>query len=313
MKKYLLLLCTVLIATAGWTQQEPQFTQYMYNKMGYNPGYAGSNDAACITAIYRQQWIGLDGAPGTQLITFNMPLQNKRIGIGASVWRNTIGISETLNAEAAYSYRIRMGRGILGIGVMASVRLLRNNYDQATPIQSGDETIPTGLQSKYVPNFGMGAYFSTQNFYIGASAPRVLENSIDFAEENVLITKEVRHIYIMGGVVLPLSETVKVQPQVLLKYVQNAPFDADANVNLVIMDRYTIGMSYRIGGSRTSGIGESIDVLLGAQVTDNLLFGLAYDVTLSELRDYNSGSIEAVIKYCIGKSEGEEYLNPRFF
>jgi type IX secretion system PorP/SprF family membrane protein len=159
----------------------------------------------------------------------------------------------------------------------------------------------------------MGAYFSTQNFYLGASAPRMLENNIDFADENILITKEVRHIYFMGGLVLRLSETVKLQPQVLLKYVKNAPFDADANVNLVIMDSYTVGLSYRIGGSKTKRIGESIDLLLGAQITDNLLFGVAYDVTLSELRDYNSGSIEAVIKYCIGKSEGEEYLNPRFF
>ncbi len=100
-----------------------------------------------------------------------------------------------------------------------------------------------------------------------------------------------------------------------MKYVRNAPFDADVNGNLIIYDRYTVGLSYRIGGSKESGVGESVDLLLGAQVTDNLLFSLAYDITLSELRNYNSGTIEAMVRYCFGNisSSGGDYLNPRFF
>lgn len=307
----------IFLAFAGFlsAQQDPQFTQFMYNKLAYNPGYAGSNEAACISALYRKQWIGLDGAPETALLSFNMPLQNNRVGVGGNIWYNTIGITETINAEAAYAYRANLGEGTLGLGVMASVRLMRANYNQVDPLQAGDNSIPSGIQSKYVPNFGVGAYYNTNRFYIGLSAPRLLENNIDFSEENITLTREVRHLYLMSGLVFNLSETVKFQPQVLLKYVRNAPFDADVNGNLIIYDRYTVGLSYRIGGSKESGVGESVDLLLGAQVTDNLLFSLAYDITLSELRNYNSGTIEAMVRYCFGNisSSGGDYLNPRFF
>jgi type IX secretion system PorP/SprF family membrane protein len=314
MKKIASLIAGLVLAAVVYAQQDPQYSQFMYNKLGLNPAYAGSGEAACISAIYRTQWIGIDGAPQTMLANFHMPLQNNRVGIGGAIWRNTIGISETLNAEAAYAYRMRLGSGHLALGVMASVRLMRVEFNRTQPVQQGDQSIPGAFRSKYIPNFGVGAYYQTPRFYLGLSLPRVLENSIDFSDEEVTISREVRHFYVMGGVLLDLNENTKLQPQVLLKYVPGAPFDADANLNLIILNRYTVGLSYRIGGSKVNGAGESVDVLLGAQVTNNIMFGLAYDITLSDLRNYNSGTIEAVARYCFGKgASGEEYLNPRFF
>lgn len=312
MKKIAFIIACSVLSITVFAQQEPQFTQFMYNKLGYNPGYAGSGESACISCLYRKQWIGINGAPETALLSFSIPLQNNRVGIGGNIWRNTIGITETFNLEGAYAYRVRLGEGYLGLGVMASVRRLSNDFSKTDPLQQGDNSIPTSQQSKYVPNFGFGAYFTSDRFFFGISAPRLLENNIDLADEDLVIGKEVRHLYAMGGFVLPLSENVKLQPQVLLKYVKNAPFDADFNANLIILDRYTVGMSYRLGGSQ-NGAGESIDLLLGAQVTNNILFGVAYDITLSDLKDYNSGTIEAFGRYCFGKSQSEEYLNPRFF
>lgn len=313
MKKIISLALGLLLVAMCMAQQEPQYSQFMYNKLGYNPGYAGSSESACLSCIYRSQWIGLKGAPTTQLVSFQMPLQNGRIGVGGNIWRNTIGISETYNAEAAYAYRLRMGRGFLGLGVMTSVRFLRNDYDKTDPLQTDDLSIPGGTQSKYVPNFGIGAYYTSESFFVGFSAPRLLENNIDFAEEDLVLSKEVRHLYLMGGLVLKLSDNVKIQPQALLKYVKNAPFDADVNMSLIALDKYTVGISYRIGGSKESGLGESIDLLLGGQITNNLLFGVAYDITLSELKNYNSGTVEGFVRYCFGKSQGSEYQNPRFF
>jgi hypothetical protein len=117
----------------------------------------------------------------------------------------------------------------------------------------------------------------------------------------------------MGGITFELGENVKIQPQTLLKYVANAPVDADVNANLIINDRYIFGVTYRLGGNKETSTGESFDILIMAQLTNNLLFGMSYDMTISDLRDYNSGSIEASLHYCFGKSEGEEYTNPRFF
>jgi type IX secretion system PorP/SprF family membrane protein len=298
-------------------QQEEQFTQFMYHKMGFNPAYAGVPETGCFSVLAREQWMGFDGAPSSQLVTFNTPLTSAGIGIGATLGRHTIGFTERLHAEVDYAYRIDVGTGgRLGFGLSTSVRLLRVDYSQADPIQSPDidEAIPAGIQSKYVPNFGAGIYYNNPTFYVGLSAPRLIENNIDLADEATVLSREVRHIFAMGGVLFPLGEKLKLQPQVLLKLVKGAPFDADTNINLIFNDRLYTGVSYRIGGSSQTGAGESASALFGMEINKHLKFGLAYDFTLSELRDYTGGSLEMVIQYCLqGRSEGESILSPRMF
>lgn len=313
MKRNILLAISFVLSLSVYAQQEPQMTQYMYNKFQFNPAYAGSLDGPCITGLYRHQWFGIDGAPVSQYLSFHTPLLNKRIGLGANLWHNTIGLSEMYNLDIGYAYRIPVSRGHLGIGLSASARHFRQLYSDARPTQQGDAAIPVGQQSKYVPNFGVGLYFSSQKFYVGASAPRLLQNNIDFADDGVVLSKEVRHLYLMGGVLFDLSENVKLQTQVLLKYVNRAPWDADANLSLIMLDKYTFGVSWRIGGDLDSNIGESVDLMLGAQVSDNIFLGVAYDVPLSDIRVHTSGSAEGVVRYCFGSSEGDEYQNPRFF
>jgi hypothetical protein len=118
----------------------------------------------------------------------------------------------------------------------------------------------------------------------------------------------------MSGVLIPLSDNVKFQPQALLKYVKGAPFDADVNFNLIFMDKLTTGISYRLGGSKQNGLGESVSLVISALMGKNLMLGLSYDSTLSQLRQYNSGSVEAVLRYFInGKSSSGNFENGRFF
>jgi type IX secretion system PorP/SprF family membrane protein len=299
-----------------FSQQELQYTQFMYNKLALNPGYAGSHNSACFTGLYRNQWIGLEGAPKTQLLSFDTPVLDKRVGIGLTINRTTIGISEKLTLEGNYAYRIPIGKGHLGIGIQASVRYIGSNYADsrlvATQSISSDGGIPVGDQSAYVPNFGAGLYFSSDKFYVGLSVPRFLENSIDFNTFSGVLGKEVPHIYFMTGLLLGANKNLKFQPQVLLKYAPNTPFAADLNLNVIMIEKLTLGLTYRLGGSSLTGSGESIDLLVAFQATEQLLFGFSYDVTLSEIKDYNSGSIEAVIRYCL-PSKGKDVVNPRFF
>ncbi len=317
MQKFYILLLFCGLSVALPAQQEEQYTQFMYYKLGLNPGYAGSQDGAVISLLARQQWAGLEGAPQTQLVTFNMPLFNRKVGVGGTIARHTIGFFERYTAEAIYAYRLRIGRGALAIGVQGSVRFLRANFNKAVATQpvSVDGAIPGDYQSKYVPNFGAGLYYSDHQFFLGISAPRLLTNNIDLADEEGVLSREVTHIYAMGGLVFGLSDKVKLQPQVLLKYVKGAPFDADANVNFIFNDRFTLGASYRLGGSKRSGIGESISGLAGFQINENLFFGVAYDATLSELRRYNSGTFEGVLRINVGgrSDEGGIIITPRFF
>ncbi|TAK40326.1 MAG: type IX secretion system membrane protein PorP/SprF [Saprospiraceae bacterium] len=308
----------ITLATLPVIQAQQQFqnTQFMYYKLGYNPAYAGSQESPCISAIYRQQWLGLDGAPATMALTFNMPLMNQRVGVGANLYRQTIGITNIYNLDGVYAYRTRLGHGMLGIGVMGSIRSMEQDFQLTTATQPKpeDPSIPDGTVDKFLFNFGAGLYYNSENFYLGLSVPRLLENNIDFASADVFISREVQHVYLMGGLVLPVNDQLKFQPQAMLKYVGKAPVDLDGNVNLIIQDRYIVGITYRLGGNKSSGVGESLDILLAAQLTNNLLFGVSYDYTLSDLKDYSTGSIEASVHYCIGKAgKGKDYVNPRFF
>ena len=318
MKQIFTILFFCIAATLAFGQQEDQFTQFMHYKLGYNPAYAGSTGGTRITAIARQQWIGLDGAPQSQLITFNMAaLESKKLGIGASLLRQTIGVTDRYTLEGDYVYRFPLGNGYLGFGLSASVRMIRVNFDElrASQPKETDSAIPVGFQSRYVPNFGAGFYYNTEKFYFGFSAPRLLQNSIDLADEGGVLSRELSHFYGMTGFVIPLKgDDVKMQPHLLLKYVQGAPFDADFNVSFTFMNKITTGISYRIGGDKSNPIGESISMLASAQVSKNILFGLSYDYTLSSLRDYNSGTVEGFVHYIIGgEPEGEIFENPRFF
>ncbi len=293
---------TALFFTATG-QQDQQFTQFMYNKSTYNPAYVGSQETACFSLINRNQWIGLDGAPQVQLLNFSMPILNQKVGIGASISRQAIGITEKFSAETRYSYRIPIGRGVLGMGVQATVRFLRMNFSKAESVQSSaiDGAIPPDLQSKYVPNFGAGLYYSNQLYYLGISIPRMIENNIDLADTDETISKEVRHVYVMGGFLVRLGSKVQMQPQVLLKYVKGAPFDGDVNLNFIFAERFTSGVSYRLGGSKQSGIGESVSLVLGLQLNESILFGLSYDMTLSELKNFSTYFVILPKKACIDR------------
>ncbi|MEZ4931117.1 MAG: type IX secretion system membrane protein PorP/SprF [Saprospiraceae bacterium] len=308
------LFCLPFICEA---QQQPHNTQFMYYKLGYNPAFAGSQEAPCVSCIVREQWLGLKGAPSTQAVTFNMPMMNNRVGIGANVMRHTIGITTMYDVDLAYAYRFRLGQGMLGIGVQGSLRSLTNDFVETVATQSkpDDLTIPTNNENKFSFNFGSGVYYNSDRFYFGFSVPRLLSNSIDFNSNDNIVSREVQHIYAMSGYTATLSEDLKLRPQILLKYVDNAPLDADINMNLLIQDKFMAGLTYRTGGNKVEERrGESIDVLFGVQLTDNLMFGFSYDYPLSEIRDYSSGSIEASFHYCIGQiSSSSEFENPRFF
>lgn len=295
---YVLLSCPLLLVA----QQEEQFTQYMFNRPGYNPGYAGSDGGLCLTSIIRNQWIGLEGAPQSQLITVNTLLANTRVGLGGTIMRQSIGLSEKLTVEGIYAYRIPFARGILGIGIQGSLRQFKVNFQNAiatTPIEM-DGAIPGGVSSKLAPNFGMGIYYDSQSFYFGISSPRLLNINIDHGSDDLIISREVQHFYGMAGMSFQPVPGLKIQPQILLKITQNSPIDADFNILLGFLEHLSVGVSLRTGGSNVSGIGESLSIMGATRITKNILIGIAWDSTLSELKNYSDGTIEIALRLSFG-------------
>ena len=323
MRKILLFSIFIALGLSATAQQEAQYTQFMYNKLAYNPAYAGSLGATTATGIVRSQWLGLEGAPKSQVFNIDAPLYDNRVGIGLNLARTTIGIATNYNADISYAYRVPLGKGNIGVGLQGSIRSFNANYNDERLISTQgttfDASIPVGQQNKMTPNFGAGVYYKEDKLYVGFSVPRLLENNIDFSEDATVISQSLRHFYLMGGYLFDVKENVQLQPQMLIKYAQNSPLDVDLNVNAIFMNKYMVGATYRVGGSSRGLPAESIDILFSTQVNEHFLFGIAYDVTVSELRDYSSGSIEAMVRYSFGPKNTEEkevegdYLNPRFF
>jgi type IX secretion system PorP/SprF family membrane protein len=314
--RIILLFIFGIIGLSGVTgQQEQLYTQFMFNKLAINPAYAGNDDLFSITAIHRNQWSGFDGAPETQLLSLNAPVGN-RVGLGLNLARNTIGIAERLTIEGVYAYRFPVGPGNLSIGAQVSGRRLTVDYTDprlfAINGLNEDQAIEMQRMDKNVINFGAGLYFNTDNFYVGASVPRLINADIDF-DNDILKSEEVLHVYFMTGFKLKLNPNLVLTPQMLFKAAENSPGDFDFNFSLCFKEIVTTGFTIRTGGSEDI-VGESLDFILGIQASKNILFSFAYDYTLSDIKNYENGSLEFLLNYRFtSKKHKTEPTNPRYF
>jgi type IX secretion system PorP/SprF family membrane protein len=293
-----------------FAQQEDAFAQFMYYKQAINPAQTGSSRGINITGLVRNQWIGLSGAPKWQSLLFSMPILNHRVGIGGNIYRHTIGITRITGLDGAYAYKIPVTRGFLSLGLQTSVRFIQQDFGLVTgtqPIEQ-DESIPVGLQSKYVPNFGAGIYYETNKAYVGISVPRLLRSNIDFSDKGQWITRETQHYYFMAGAVIPLGETWELHPQTLWRYLPNAPFDADFNISAIFRKKISGGISYRIGS-------ETAVLATGLQWGEHLHLGMAFEASFAEIQQYHNGTAEVIIRYFFASKKGEnaEAVTPRFF
>ena len=291
-------------------QHERQFTQFMHNKLTFNPAVAGTEIGPAATLLYRKQWINIDAAPETKLFNFHTPAFHGRAGFGVAVANYQIGILDSWNAKMAYSYGVRFSKTVtLHIGVQAGL----STYDvmlsspNINVIDMGDPLVLNDIgEVQESLNFGAGLYLNTEHFYGGISVPNFYNRPFD-AASNVLA--EEPHFYAMAGGKIPLSSNISLTPALLGKYNINAPIDFDFHLGMGYADRFNAGVSYRLGGNAR---GESVDFLLFYHLTKSLGLGAAYDFSLSEFKDQSNGSIELLLKYVFSRKRND-MANPRFF
>lgn len=318
MKKISIWVFLLFVVVKGYAQQEAQYTQFMYNKLALNPAYAGSAEMPCISCIHRSQWLGFEGAPTSQVLNFQMPAFRKKVGLGASIAHDKIGPTNSYTASLMYAYRLKMEMGTLSIGMRGTLRSYQVKWSELDATHSGDTDIPIGTTSRIFPNFGAGVYFDAERFYVGLSMPNMLNNDLSYStsiSSNTDFGVARQHIYLMAGYLFDVGDNVKFKPAALLKYVSNAPLDLDLNATFIFMEKIWGGLSYRLGGDSVRGIGESIDLLLQYQINNEIRAGIAYDFTLSKIREASSGTVELQLHYCINKrqKENQRLTNPRFF
>ena len=302
--------CTFVSTNDIYAQQDAQYTQYMYNTLSINPAYAGSRDVLSVVGLYRTQWVGLDGAPKTATVSLHSPVGD-HIGLGLNITRDEIFISEETYIDGDFSYAFNVSEtGKLALGLKVGGHLLNIDSSLANTgeFNPGDSEAQFNVDNKFSPQFGVGAFYYTDKFYLGLSAPNVLETEHFDASENSnnssATAKERINYYLASGYAFDLGSDLKFKPAALVKVVEGAPLQLDLSANFLIKDKVTLGAAYRWSAA--------LSAMVGFQVSDKLLLGLAYDRETTELVQYNDGSFEFFLRYELLK-KNERLISPRFF
>ena len=305
MKKLILLLFTVLIAQQISAQQDPQYTQYMYNMNIINPAYAGISEGLSVGALYRSQWVGLDGGPETFTFNIHSPV-GKQLALGLSVISDKIGPVEETNAYVDASYTIPLGMETrLAFGVKGGFTFhdIAIAESQITLVDLSDPFFANAI-NETTPNIGAGVYFYKPNkYYISISVPNIL-NGVHLDANGTKIGSESEHLFTAAGYVFDLSENFKLKPHALLKYAFDAPVSYDLNANLFMYDLVEFGVGYRLD--------DSFSTMINFQVTKDLRIGYAYDAINSGLDIVTNSSHEVFINYDFNFSS-KVSRSPRYF
>jgi len=286
----------------GFAQQDAQYTQYMYNTINVNPAYAGSRGVISIFGLHRTQWVGLDGAPVTNALSLNTPINNSKIGIGLSAINDRIGptVENTLSVDVSYTVQTSETYK-LSFGVKGTGNFFNLDASQLNPLVDNDPSLVN--YNKFTPNIGAGVYFHSDKSYIGVSVPNFIQSN-RYNSDNVAILKERINYYFIAGYVFDLNPNIKFKPALLTKLVTGSPLQVDVSGNFIFYDKFVIGAAYRWDAA--------VSTLAGFQITDGLYMGYGYDMETTNLRKYNRGSHEVFLRYELFNNNNK-IVSPRFF
>ena len=291
MRKLLTTLSAIFFAVACLAQSDVQFTHFMYNKLSYNPAFTGAKGTFDAMGLYRNQWNGIEGAPETMNLSVHTPFAGGRNAIGGALTIDQIGKVRTTAVDLFYAYHIPVSESAkLSIGLNGRLENARLDWRKADPLDLIDESIPGLEEGASKPNFGLGAYYYTDKYFFGVSAPRLLKNTLFLnRDDNTIKRAEALTYYGTAGTWLRISSNVKLAPTVLMTFNPNAPVDIDFNANIFFLENFMAGMSYRLG--------DSLDGLFGFQFNNGLRLGMAVDFTTSDLEKATNGSWEIMLGY----------------
>lgn len=308
-RKIYIIILFVVAFLRGMAQQDPMYSQYVFNGLLINPAYAGSREVLSATALYRNQWINIEGAPKTGIFSIDSPLKNPKIGLGFNLSFDKIGVTSHTGITGIYAYRIAMDGSALSFGLQAGAGFYSSSNTQVN--YSNSSQADPAFQTDYhvvLPNFSFGTYFHTRSFFAGLSIMDILGKTIqnEFSPnmKNDLNINIVSHFFFNTGYLFDLTPDLKFQPSVLLKYVGGAPVEGDLNAVLQFYDILALGVSYRSSAS--------INLLTQVKINRQLSLGYSYEYSTNELSNFTSGSHEIVLRYQFDFSKGK-IATPRFF
>ncbi len=297
-----IMLAMAFPASKARAQQDPMFSQYMFNTLAFNPAYAGSADVFTAMALSRHQWVGFAGAPTTQTLSAHSPLPGNKLALGGNLIHDVAGPAKQNSAFIDVAYRIRTGTDTrLAFGLSGGVNFFQADVASLSTVEADPSN--ANISGKVLPNFGFGLYWHAPRYYVGISAPKLLENVI--GTDGLLTTnQEFRHYFFMAGYVMDISQDLKFRPSILLRAVEGAPLSLDLNANFLLRDRVWFGAMYRFGNA--------FGLMAQYQVNEQLRLGYAFDMTTTKLGAYNAGTHEIMLGYDFKFTKGRT-ISPRYF
>ena len=285
-----------------FSQQDSQYTQYMYNTSLVNPAYAGTRETLSAFLLYRNQWVGLDGAPVTNNFSVNSPLGDSNLGIGLNFVNDKIGPVTENEISLDLAYLVQVSENFkLSLGLKGTANLFNLDINKLRIYDPLDPQFQN-VKTEFSPNIGAGLYLYSDKTYFGLSVPSFFE-SFRYNDNNIEISKQKMHFYFIAGHVFKLSESVDFKPALLSKIVEGAPFQTDITANFLFFDKLTLGGAYRWNAAFSG--------LAGFQISESWFIGYGYDMETTQLSNYNSGSHELFLRYEF--SNRSRVSAPRFF
>ena len=303
MTKLIFVVIALLTFGQSMGQQQYVISQYMFNGLVLNPAYAGTHESWSFTLMTRDQWRGIPGAPSTQTFTAHGAItRSNESSVGLIISNDTYGAIALNNLYGVYAYRMSFDRGRhhLSMGLQGGASLFNVDLSQDDLIDPDDPVLNNDFSS-IMANFGTGIFYNGPKAYAGVSVPFLLNNRLNQSEDD--LSRQVRHYYLTGGAILPLSHDVKYKPSFLIRYADGIS-DIDLTTSFLFKDVIWLGVTYRVKNST--------DFILEIQFTDNLRFGYSYGLVTSELGQSTSGSHEIVLNYRI-KKQHPRVNHPRRF
>ena len=291
MKKvsYIILFCVFGCSVSLFAQQLPQYTQYFLNDYVTNPAVGGSKKAWMAGFNTRYQWVGIQDAPRTYILSLHGPVRKTRVGLGGYVFSDVTGPTRRTGASFSYTYHLPITDEIkLGMGVSGGVLQYVVDGSKITTKTSNDIALSNTVQSTVLPDAGLGFYLYSDEFFVSLSAPQLLGNKVQFFEDyDETDARLARHFFFAAGYKFEVVEDVVIQPSTFIKYVTPTPVQFDATVRVLYKDMVWAGVAYRSE--------DAVGFMLGYTLQQNITFGYSYDMPTSEIKNHTSGSHEVML------------------
>lgn len=291
MKKRIIYLFLGLISfTECFSQQDALYSQYMFNPFMINPAYAGSRNATSAVLLFREQWLGIDGAPSTQTFSMHSPFAKNNMALGLNISNDAIGPTRNTGGFLTYAYHIKLSKGKLAFALRGGIYNSRLDQSLLNYQDQTDHFIGTSATNAISPSFDFGTYYYTNKFYLGFSATHLTQNKFLYEglpEGSNFELK--RHYMVATGYAWEISKNAVFKPSILVKYVENAPINIDVNASVLLKKVLWLGLSYRSAGS--------LVFITEFNIAQFLRIGYSYDLVTSNLKRFSGATHELFVGF----------------